>query len=285
MPNEKTVVELKRLGTDLRELKTALRQKYHDPSQQVSAPEIKSKASSIAESWLADFSQRAEVVASASQDILANLTVHFQRILTFAERGTLRKRYDAEITDILRHFTTDVVVPVMQGRVRTKSADNDHDGVGVKTKGLSAVPAEPFSATAFVGHSFSEGDKEVVDIIISVLKQIGFAIETGEKPQPDRISEKVKRLIESQQFFVGIFTRRDKLSKKESWNTSAWVIDEKAYASAKNRKLILFREAGVDSIGGIQGDYEYIPFRRQRLQEAILKLLELFDVSVSGLRS
>jgi hypothetical protein len=106
---------------------------------------------------------------------------------------------------------------------------------------------------------------------------------TGEKPRADTVSEKVKGLIEDQYLFVGIFTRRDKIAKKNEWTTSNWVIDEKAYALGKGKKLILFREKGVASIGGIQGDYEYIDFSRDNLEGAIIRLLKMFNLSNNGL--
>jgi len=84
--------------------------------------------------------------------------------------------------------------------------------------------------------------------------------------------------------FVGIFTRRAKLEGKNAWTTSEWVLDEKAYAYGKGRKLVLLKEAEVESIGGIQGDYEYLPFTRDSFHLALVRLIQLFAVSVSGLR-
>ncbi len=106
---------------------------------------------------------------------------------------------------------------------------------------------------------------------------------TGEKPKADRISSKIKERIERQYLFVGVFTRRDTIQGKDEWTTSAWVIDEKAYAAGREKKLILFKEEGVGSIGGIQGDYEYVEFSRNALVKIPLSLIELFQVSVTGL--
>jgi hypothetical protein len=123
-----------------------------------------------------------------------------------------------------------------------------------------------------------------VNCITEGLKAMGIAVVTGKRPKADRISEKVKKLIEAQHLFVGIFTRRDKLVGKTTWSTSTWVIEEKAYAFAKNKKLILLKEVDVDSIGGITGDYEFIEFERNALQDAILALFQLFNLSVQGLQ-
>ena len=110
------------------------------------------------------------------------------------------------------------------------------------------------------------------------------SLPSGEKPKAERISEKVKKLIDDQHLFVGVFTRRDKIARKREWTTTAWVVDEKAYAVGKGKKLILVKEEGVGSIGGIQGDYEFIEFRRERLEELLVKLLQVFDVNAAGFK-
>src|SRR5207245_5336154 len=98
-------------------------------------------------------------------------------------------------------------------------------------------------------------------VVLETLHAIGISAVTGGKPRADRISEKVKRLIERQYLFVGLFTRRHAIPGRSLWTTSAWVIDEKAYALGKGKKLVLLREDGIDSIGGIQGDYEFVEFK------------------------
>jgi hypothetical protein len=59
------------------------------------------------------------------------------------------------------------------------------------------------------------------------------------------------------------------------------VIEEKAYAVAKRKKLVLIKEDGISSIGGIQGDYEYIEFRRDQLHALVFKIIGLFAINVT----
>lgn len=86
----------------------------------------------------------------------------------------------------------------------------------------------------------------------------------------------MRERIETASLFLGIFTRRDRIKGRREWTTSSWVIDEKAYALAKGKKLILVRESGIQSIGGIHGDYEYIEFVREDLVDLVIKLLQTF---------
>jgi len=274
MADQHLILAARRLGGDLRDLKVSLRKAYPRPTNQITSQKLKDEASRLAETWLASLSQRREIALSASPEYLGDLNVHFQRILVATEKATIRKRYDYEIDAILEGYTSQLVVPLMQGTGQPAAS----------ASGAPGIAAEAFSPTAFVGHSFAEGDLPLVHSVIETLQSLGIQVATGEKPKADRISEKVKRTIDGQHVFVGIFTRRDKLEGRNAWTTSAWVLDEKAYAYGKGRKLILLKEAEVESIGGIQGDYEYLPFVRDKFHEVIVKLIQLFTVSVTGLR-
>ncbi len=105
---------------------------------------------------------------------------------------------------------------------------------------------------------------------------------TGEKPRAKNVSAKVKERIDACDTFVGVFTRQDKLSGKEQWIASPWIIDEKAYALAKGKRLVLIKEDGVANIGGLQGDYEYLPFDRGKLVDLVFRMMEVFRVQAVG---
>ncbi|MGA2905541.1 MAG: hypothetical protein ABSD98_17075 [Candidatus Korobacteraceae bacterium] len=280
MAHDQIIVECKRFGTDLRDFKALMRKTYPQPGQQVSSVDLKQKAATLAEVWIGDLSQRPEIATCVTTKFLADLSVHFQRILLFAEKATIRRRYDEELGSVLKDYTANLVVPLMQGGGR---ANADASKAVGNLPAANQVDAEGFQATAFVGHSFAAKDAEVANAVTKALEAIGVRTVTGEKPKADRISDKVKQLIDGQHIFVGIFTRRDRLVGKKEWSTSAWVIDEKAYAS-RTKKLILLKENGVESIGGIQGDYEFIEFDRDKLAHAIVGVLQLFKLTVEGLR-
>jgi hypothetical protein len=128
-------------------------------------------------------------------------------------------------------------------------------------------------ATAFVGHSFAEEDDRVVEQIKQFLSKLGVKCDSGKRPEPKGISEKVKERIHAAELFVGIFTRH-LLQEDGSYSTSAWIVDEKATALAAGKRLLLFVENGVQEFGGLQGDYEYIPFERDNLGEALIRAMD-----------
>lgn len=276
MVSPQLIVEARRFRDDLRELKRSLRKTYKKPNQQVISEELRESASQLAETWLAGLSQRPEIALNVSKEYLGNLNVHFQRILVAAEKATVRNKYDLEIKAVLDNYTSDLLVPLMQGNAQVAEP---------AVAGSDPAPDDVFVPSAFVGHSFNESDMPFVNVVIETLKAIGITVATGEKPKADRISEKVKKLIDGQHIFVGIFTRRAKLEGRNAWTTSEWVLDEKAYAYGRGRKLILLREADVESIGGIQGDYEYLEFTREKFHEVMVKLVQVFVVSVQGLQN
>ena len=229
---------------------------------------------------------REDIRGRVPSDYLADLNVHFQRLLTSSEHASQRKRYDAAIDSILKRFTLDLVIPLKQASSQATSSSATLRS-GAQPQPTTRVPAQletVFDGKAFIGHSFLPSDKRVADCVAQSLTAIGISVVTGEKPKAERISEKVKKLIDAQHLFVGVFTRRDKIARKKEWTTSPWVVDEKAYAVGKGKKLILIKEEGVGSIGGIQGDYEFIEFSRDRLEELSVKLVQVFDVNATGLK-
>jgi hypothetical protein len=126
-----------------------------------------------------------------------------------------------------------------------------------------------------MGQSFLPGDAVVNSAVGRLVEACGFTVVTGERPRADTVSKKVRERIEASTLFLGIFTRRDRIRSRREWTTSSWVIDEKAYAVARGKKLVLLRENGVQSIGGIQGDYEYIEFVRDDLAELLIRLVQI----------
>ena len=270
--DEQLILAAERLRDDLTQLRSNLRSRYKKKSSQVVARDAKEKAAGLAEIWLTELAPRDEVAAAVDSDYLADLTVHFQRLLTYAEHATVRSRYDSELNAILKDYSLGVVVPIKALRG--------------SPSGIAPAPRkkQPSKLTAFVGHSFDTDDEEVVSFVIGVLEALGFSIQTGARPRAERISDKVKGMIDKQEIFVGIFTRRDRLAGKQQWTTTEWVIDEKAYAYGKDKVLILLKEDGVGSIGGIQGDYEYLPFSRDGLHRLGPRLLQLFEIERVALR-
>jgi tetratricopeptide (TPR) repeat protein len=129
--------------------------------------------------------------------------------------------------------------------------------------------------TAFVGHSFSEKDVEVVSFFKEILAEMSVKCLSGEKAEAKSISDKVKERIQRAELFIGIFTQAEKIEGKDEWSTSSWVIEEKAYAQTLGKKLILIKENGISQIGGMQGDYEYVSFNRNELHKAAIKLMQM----------
>lgn len=280
MINEQLILSVERFRDDVRDFRSALRKKYKKAAQQVTSQDLKRVAGELAERWVVNFAESHEIYSAVSSRLRADLNIHFQRLLTFSEQASKRSRYDSEIKAILNILTVDVVFRLKQERGSGQVLPAVISAVGTDR----GSDRSDFYPAAFVAHSFAPRDQLVVDCVTRTLKEIGIKVVTGARPRADYISEKVKNLIDRQYLFVGVFTRREKISRQAKWVTSPWLIDEKAYAVAKKKKLILLKEVGVDSIGGIQGDYQFVDFSRDRLHDLTLSVLQVFDLSVTGLR-
>jgi hypothetical protein len=151
---------------------------------------------------------------------------------------------------------------------------------------------------AFVGHSFSKDDSEVVRKFLDYFVRISsivpeFGWVHAEVAEPKQLADKVMRLIADCNVFIGICTRKEYAVdprvlrtkyfgyglgvQKDAlvWKTSDWIIQEIGLAIGKGLNLILLIEDGVRDPGGLQGNIEYVPFERSALEEAFGKLLEM----------
>lgn len=157
------------------------------------------------------------------------------------------------------------------------------------------------SLKAFIGHSFTADDETVVRSFLKYFDQIagfniGFEWEHAESAEPRDLAEKVLRLMEGKNLFIGICTKKeatisvDKLSVANSdepilelrhehilWKTSDWIIQEIGLAIGKGMELILLVEQGVQQPGSLQGNREYITFDREAPEKTFGKILEMIS--------
>ncbi len=272
MVDEQIILASERLRDDLSEFRKAIRSRCASATTQVRSDDLRTCAAQLAEKWLVEIATDHNVAVAIGSGVLADLNVHFQRILTFADHATTRSKYDAETRVILDRYTMDVLLPLKTSR-------------GRPTQTRAPIDAQRIAIqSAFVGQSFLSVDARVNECVADTLEALGIKVVTGEQPKANTISDKVKQLIEEQSVFVGIFTRRDKIIRKPEWTTSAWVIDEKAYALGRRKPLVLLKEQGVGSIGGIQGDYEFLEFSRDELERLPIRLIQLFELINNGFR-
>jgi tetratricopeptide (TPR) repeat protein len=155
---------------------------------------------------------------------------------------------------------------------------------------------------AFVGHSFTEGDKTLNDTFLEYLDQIkkmgiGFTWEHAKAAEPRELAEKVMKLIQDKNLFIGICTKKERVigpnelercwirrkllrshESKFLWKTSDWILQEIGLAVGQKMDLILLIEEGLRLPGGLQGNIEYIEFSRSFPQRSFVKLLEMIQV-------
>jgi hypothetical protein len=154
---------------------------------------------------------------------------------------------------------------------------------------------------AFVGHSFSEVDAEVIGSFTKYFDSLArshpqFSWQSAERAEPRILTEKVLRIIADKNTFIGICTRKEQVVQENAlrpllfqseyvkgpksqfaWKTSDWVIQEIGMAVGKGLDVILLVENGIRDPGGLQGDIEYIPFDREHPEKAFNKILEMLS--------
>lgn len=153
--------------------------------------------------------------------------------------------------------------------------------------------------TAFVARSFDPRDEQKIEPILKFLNSFraaGFLAESAEQAEVESVSQKVRRMIDGADVFVGIFTRRHPVYDPKSlwraavpfmrnrlvagrWVAPPWVIQESGYALkaiASKKKMILFRERDVE-LPSLQGDLEYIEFAEADFVAALQKASEMIN--------
>lgn len=150
---------------------------------------------------------------------------------------------------------------------------------------------------AFVGHSFTENDAEIVRRFLDFFDHIaalgiGFTWEHAENAEPKVLTDKVLELIEGKNLFIGICTAKETIvvnprksrinsrhlvvNKDECFvKTSDWIIQEIGLAIGRNMKVMLLVEEGLRTPGGLQGNLEYIEFKRESPEKSFTKILEM----------
>jgi tetratricopeptide (TPR) repeat protein len=155
------------------------------------------------------------------------------------------------------------------------------------------------SIKAFVGHSFTDDDADVVRSVLGYLTRVAnlhpsFSWTNAKHPEPISVDEKILSLLDGKDLFIGICTRkervvsanalsscwmsRQKLAVKKTdleWKTSDWIIQEIGLAIGRGMKIILLVEDGIRSPGALQGNLEYIPLNRDAPERSFDSLLAM----------
>ncbi len=152
---------------------------------------------------------------------------------------------------------------------------------------------------AFVGHSFTDDDAEVVRKFLEYFDQIkefgiSFEWDHARAAEPRELAAKVLNLIDGKNLFIGICTKKERGVAQQalqrgwinrgtlkgdeaefSWKTSDWIIQEIGLAIGRSMSLILLLERGLRPPGGLQGNIEYIEFDREVPERSFGRILEM----------
>lgn len=154
-------------------------------------------------------------------------------------------------------------------------------------------------AKAFVGHSFTADDKNLVLSVTEFLEafkgsNLAFSWTHAEAAKPEDVVEKVLPMLRSCDIFIGICSKKERVApptlfrkskwsradsvideSKLQWKTSDWIIQEIAIARDREMHLVLLLEEGVRPPGGLHGNVEYIQFRREHISDAYVRLTQM----------
>lgn len=131
-------------------------------------------------------------------------------------------------------------------------------------------------ATVFLGKHFDVESQTPSRTLRQFLGLLRFDVQEADEYRALPIPEKVQKLIEGQDIYVGLVTG----SREHSW-----LVAEASYAQGKNRHVIMVVEEGSAFNPTIQGrDYEQILFPPNSIEKSFIKLMQEFrSLGISGL--
>ncbi len=131
-------------------------------------------------------------------------------------------------------------------------------------------------ATVFLGKHFDLESEAPARKLRQFMDLLRFDVQEADEYRALPIPEKVQKLIEYQDIYVGLVTGQREHS---------WLIAEAAFAQGKDRHVIMVVEEGSTFNPTIQGrDYEQILFPPNCVEKSFIKLLQEFrSLGISGL--
>ena len=131
-------------------------------------------------------------------------------------------------------------------------------------------------ATIFLGKHFDSESQISARTLREFLELLRFDVQEADEYRARPIPEKVQKLIEHQDIYIGLVTGNREHS---------WLIAEAAFAQGKTRHVIMVVEEGSAFNPTIQGrDYEQILFLPNSVEKSFIKLMQEFrSLGISGL--
>lgn len=142
---------------------------------------------------------------------------------------------------------------------------------------------------AFIGRDFDKKYDLLIQKIVEHIEAHDIKCIDAKKARSKSIDEKITDLILECEIFVGVFTCDKPICQKEKiawfcnprkikeYSTSNWVIQESGFAIGCDRGLILLIEEGIHDFPKLQGNIDYVPFKRNSIEESFTKLSEIIN--------
>jgi hypothetical protein len=129
----------------------------------------------------------------------------------------------------------------------------------------------------FLAYSFrpdQPGKVKLIQYIERLVRSHDLVPVNGEVAGGKPLTAAVQKLIAASDALIAVFTREQKLAKKDSWLPTQWVQDEFATARADpRRRTIALIEDGIKRNGAFTDD-EYIQLDIDNPREALVRLSE-----------
>lgn len=112
MIDDALVLRIERLRDEVESLRAEIKSRYKTNERPVVATDLRDLAAQLGERWVVEIAPREDVRQAVGEEVVADLGIEFQRLITYSEQASQRGRYETAIRTILKDFRTRVVVPL-----------------------------------------------------------------------------------------------------------------------------------------------------------------------------
>lgn len=265
--------------TSERDLRQASRRLFEDSFNTIVLDPLSLGVEESAE-WIFDVRRRRPEIVFALYTDLAEVAAasgHFflgerRRLSHYfkLDKRTSARTFDPEVDALLNLCRDYLEMASLVDSERGATPLRDEQSAGRSHRSLAAVKSGGKPNTVFLSCRFEE--VELVDGLQELLERYRYEVVKGDAAST-YVSAAVLEAIRESQFFLSLMTR-DGAMAEGGYATSAWVLEEKGAALALRKPIVLMVEEGVSHVGGLQGDWQRIPFTRPGFLRAALQAVD-----------
>jgi len=90
------VLRIERLRDEVESFRSEIKRRYKSNGRPVAASDLRDLAARLGERWVVEIASREDVRQALGDEVVADLGIEFQRLITYSEQSSQRIRYEKQ---------------------------------------------------------------------------------------------------------------------------------------------------------------------------------------------